>query len=235
MQRRILFITHELSYTGAPLVLMDMIRYFKKQEYEILVISMQDGELRKDLEEMGIALMIKGHFLADYQVFLKQMELFDLVVVNSLASFEAIQVLKFSQTPVVWWIHEGKALMENNRNMLPDMSKLPGNVHVFSVSDMVAKDIEQIYGYKTDTLSFGIQDCKTDRFVKNEQINLIHIGNFHPTKGQDVFIQALCILTTEERIRLRIKFVCRDDIFDTDIKEKVLQYVAQNDNTEINA
>ena len=45
MNGRILFITHQLSRTGAPIVLLDMIKLCKREGADIDVITMMDGEL----------------------------------------------------------------------------------------------------------------------------------------------------------------------------------------------
>lgn len=53
--KRILVITHQLSRTGAPVVLLDVIRICKDQKYYIDVITMLDGELREELLAMTIS------------------------------------------------------------------------------------------------------------------------------------------------------------------------------------
>ena len=46
MKQRLLFVTHQLSRTGAPIVLLDMIRLCINNGYEVEVITMLDGPLR---------------------------------------------------------------------------------------------------------------------------------------------------------------------------------------------
>ena len=52
MNGRILFITHQLSRTGAPIVLLDMIKLCKRERADIDVITMMDGELGEQLHNM---------------------------------------------------------------------------------------------------------------------------------------------------------------------------------------
>lgn len=50
-KKKILAITHQLSRTGAPIVLLDMLRLCKRQGYGVEVIAMLDGVLREELEQ----------------------------------------------------------------------------------------------------------------------------------------------------------------------------------------
>ena len=62
MNGRILFITHQLSRTGAPIVLLDMIKLCKRERADIDVITMMDGELGEQLHNMGIDYKISNFF-----------------------------------------------------------------------------------------------------------------------------------------------------------------------------
>lgn len=61
--KRILIISHQLSRTGAPIVLLDMIRIFWKHGYELEVIILLDGELREELEQMKIPVKVQERFM----------------------------------------------------------------------------------------------------------------------------------------------------------------------------
>ena len=67
--KKILVITHQLSRTGAPIVLLDMMRAYWRKGYQLEVIAMMDGELRKDIEEMGVPLKVQEHFLQQSEEF----------------------------------------------------------------------------------------------------------------------------------------------------------------------
>ena len=54
MNGRILFITHQLSRTGAPIVLLDMIKLCKRERADIDVITMMDGELGEQLHNLSL-------------------------------------------------------------------------------------------------------------------------------------------------------------------------------------
>ena len=94
--KRILVITHQLSRTGAPIVLLDMIRCYHRQGYVLEVITMLDGELKSELEELGIPVRVQEHFVAEAEEFLRYAGNFQMVVANTLITFEAVQLLKYT-------------------------------------------------------------------------------------------------------------------------------------------
>ena len=61
-KKKILFITHQLSLSGAPIVLMDMIRVVKEAGYQIEVISMVQGPLSETLDQFHIPWRIEKDF-----------------------------------------------------------------------------------------------------------------------------------------------------------------------------
>lgn len=67
MGDRILFVTHQLSRTGAPIVLLDMIGVCLKEGCNVEVISLLNGELKSEIEQMGINVTIKDDFVNDWE------------------------------------------------------------------------------------------------------------------------------------------------------------------------
>ena len=61
--KRVVLLTHELSLTGAPVIIMEMASLFIKEGYSVNVLSPSDGPLRKDFEQRGIKVsVLKGSF-----------------------------------------------------------------------------------------------------------------------------------------------------------------------------
>lgn len=204
---RILFITHQLSKTGAPIVLLDLIRYYKKQGHEILVMSMAEGELRDVLENMGIPVMIREHFLVDFECFLKQAEVFDFIIANTLITFEAIHVLKYSHVPVIWWLHEGRQYFEYFEKTLPDFHSLPAHIRIYAVSSYVQHAIKELYGYFAPLLPIGIRDVyRPQKNGGNKRLKFLVSGTYSKLKGQDLLAEALRKIPLEYRDSFQIEF-----------------------------
>ncbi len=90
MKKKILFITHQLTRTGAPNVLLDMIKCCRKQGAATVVISLSDGPVRTEWQAAGIELsVIPGLSLMGNQI-VEIMSRFDAIVVNTLVCCEVI-------------------------------------------------------------------------------------------------------------------------------------------------
>ena len=217
--KRILAITHQLSRTGAPVVLMDLIRICKDQGYHIDVITMLDGELREDLAAMRIAVKVQASFLQDAIGFLDYIEPYDIVIANTLVVYEAIHVLKFSQKPVLWWLHEGRQYFEYFKTVIPDFQTLPSNIYVFSVGHYVQQIVQEKYGYQTGILHFYVEDVPSveKRRVNDSTIRFLTAGIYSKVKGQDILAQAIRRLSSDHHERAEFIFCGSDEIYDDEV------------------
>lgn len=210
--RRMLVITHQLSRSGAPMVLLGFVKICKKLGYNVQVISMWDGELKKEFYDMDISVMILREFYKNREIFLSYVVSCDIVLANTLVTCEAIQILQYVKKPVIWWIHEGREYFEYLSSILPDFKKLPVNIRVVSVSHNVKDVIQDIYGYDTEVLHFGIEDIprKSRKISDTNKVKFLMVGQYSVIKAQDILVQA--ILGLSERYIERSEFIfCGDE------------------------
>ena len=207
-EKKILVITHQLSRTGAPIVLLDMIHVFWEHGYQIEVITMLDGELREELEKMEIPIKVQEHFLQQADEFFIYAGGFHFVVANTLVTFEALHLLKYMQIPVLWWLHEGRQYFEYFQKVLPDFRELPPNIHVFSVGHYVQQVIEELYGVTTEILHFGVEDEYADyhRSIGNK-VRFLTAGTYSKVKAQDILVEAIRRLPQEYLSRAEFFFL----------------------------
>lgn len=218
--KKILVITHQLSRTGAPIVLLDMIRVYHRCGYQLEVITMMDGELRKELEELDIPIMVQEHFIAQIEEFLQYAGKFDLVIANTLVTFEAVQLLKYTEIPVLWWLHEGKQYFEYFQNVLPDFRNLSANVHVFSVGHYVQRVIKELYGVHTEILHFGVEDnipTVVERQMEHGKVRFLTAGTYSKVKAQDILVGAIQRLPQDYLDRAEFYFCGNEQTYDKDI------------------
>lgn len=207
MAKTLLFITHELSRTGAPTVLMDMIRFCHRRGDSIVVITMQDGPLRADLEQMNIGILVQEHFLSDFEVFAKQMALFDLVIANTLMTFEIPYIARLCRVPVIWWLHENRQCFEYFSPVLPDFGQLPDNVHIFAVSSYVKDILAELYHFDAPLLSIGVQDvCGGPSHTVHDKLRFLVCGGYSYIKGQDLLDRAIRMLPPDYHKRYSLEF-----------------------------
>ncbi|MBO6215568.1 MAG: glycosyltransferase, partial [Lachnospiraceae bacterium] len=239
-QKNLLFITHQLSRTGAPIVFLDMIRIYREEGHRITVISLLDGPLRGEIEAMGIPVSIKDDFFADRVEFGPYAESFDAVFCNTLITYQVIHVLNGSLTPVIWWIHEGEQYFEYFKKVLPDFSKLSGNIRVLSVGHYVWEVIKRRYGVETGILHFGIKDSHGSRAGKvgavdpqsRGLVRFVISGTYSKVKGQDVLCKAIRDLPGELMDRCEFIFCGNEENVDDEVFSEVVSLVRDYDNVK---
>ena len=134
---KILSVSHNLNFEGAPMVQLAMNRYLNKQEgIELHVLSVFDGPLHATYENLGIKITIlqdswnkdlKGYlkFTEELQEYLHQEE-YDIVLANTLATFWAVEAAHGIKVPSVWNIHESVDIHHyfNEYNMHNDLKHI---------------------------------------------------------------------------------------------------------------
>lgn len=108
--------THSLTLGGGQLYLQELlVRVVRSGAAEVLLISPEDGPLRKQLEAEGIAVHITAGYavtpgkyeggLAELAFLIREWRA-DLVVINTLGVFPPADVAHRLGLPVIWAIHE---------------------------------------------------------------------------------------------------------------------------------
>ena len=207
-KKKILFITHQLSLSGAPIVLMDMIRVVKEAGYQIEVISMVQGPLSETLDQFHIPWRIEKDFLGNWKSIYREVLEFDAVVVNTLVAYKAILILNRTNIPTLWWLHESKGYFDDYEKMkeiVPDISTLNSNVRVYPVSPRVQQELLDRFGLQSDILPFALPDFEVGKENKSKNsVDFITLGEYSHRKGLDVLCQAIGML--DEKVRKQCRF-----------------------------
>jgi len=220
-QKKILVYTHELSLTGAPIVLTHAVRILKEEGYQILVVCPEDGVLKRHFLRDGIPVVILGDVEKQTE-WLDYARDFDLIFVNTVVPFRQIERLREFPVPVLWWLHDARSGYEDYlRHVLPET--LGSNIHTFSVS-RYADDVVKTYRpkYKTDLLLYGLKDEAPQLEQKLVPIEgaedrkvFVSVGTVIHRKGQDILAQAVRLLP--EEVRKQCLFLVIGKCIDTEI------------------
>jgi glycosyltransferase involved in cell wall biosynthesis len=116
---RVLVVTHQLNLGGAQLYLMDVLKELLRQEaVEPTVVAFMDGELRLELEELGVPVHISSLIpLDDLSTHVGRVEElahwakerdFEVAFINTITGFSTPggEVAELLGIPAVWAIHE---------------------------------------------------------------------------------------------------------------------------------
>ena len=229
--RKILMITHQLSRTGAPIALLNVARLLREEGNEIDLISLDHGPLKEEFEAIGISVSVENEMLQKWETYLPIFESYDLVFCNTIVTYEAVHILNHSNVPAVWWIHEPKEYFDMISEVLPDISNLKSNIHLWSVSPANQAYLKSTYGADSTIFSLFVNEFETkseEKSITNSKVKYLCVGAYSYTKGQDLLLQAVASL--EEKIRNEIEVYFCGDEDTSDFKYVNLVKDAEKDN-----
>ncbi|HYJ07068.1 MAG TPA: glycosyltransferase [Chthoniobacterales bacterium] len=197
----LLFISHDLSLSGAPMMLFHAAAWCKRHGMFIVVMAPKDGPLREKFEAEGIPLIIDPLVEMEHESFAAFARHFDCVLANTIRSGAVVRALKKEDVPVVWWLHEPGSVGEH---YLREESKLRA---AMPLADLLLAPSEQTAGvYRTHTdspvkcLRNAIPDVRVEGApakTGSRPLRFLLLASVEPRKGQDIFVKALAQLPQE--------------------------------------
>lgn len=208
---RILILTHELSRTGAPIVLLEACAHtLIPAGYELFAVSPTDGVMKEDFLRAGIPVMIMPSLTDESSAAIMPLVLqFDLAVINTIVLWAAVRVLDGMGFPVLWWVHDADCGYCWVERCMPD--RLSETTRVYGVGEYASQTLRR---HKPEypeirNLIYGIQDVgrpsDARRARGDRKTVFVCSGSLEPRKGQDILCQAVELLPDD--IRKRCLFV----------------------------
>lgn len=211
-KKKLLVITHELSWTGAPLVLAEAcIAVLKPAGYEILVLSQKAGPVSAKYLDNGIPVMTLPDVASENCSLLNTLvQPYDAVIVNTIVPFAAIQLLNTLNKPILWWIHECELIYQWVGHFLPQ--KLGSHIYVCCVGQYALDILKRNRpDYSAQLLIYGLQDTNPAKKMKQRpdgrRLRFATIGSIGRIKGQDILVQAIDLLRDHIRSKCEFLFV----------------------------
>lgn len=103
--KRILLLSHDLTFGGPALALYHAAIVLKKAGYEVVYASMLDGELRSKLAENFIPLIVDQRLQICTMREVPWTGGFDLLMCNTI-NFNVFLSDRDKSVPVIWWLHD---------------------------------------------------------------------------------------------------------------------------------
>ncbi len=204
--KRALLISHELSYTGAPIALMNMAKVMKKMGISVLYAGMSDGPLRKELEINHIDyvpnwIFVEGDIQKEY---IRQ---FDLVIMCTFGLKGLLESYKDLKTPVIWWIHEADCGYQEAEVL--DCGK---NVSVFCGGEYARRAfLAHCKEKNAQVLQYCIpeEDLLADesQMSVRERVTFGMIGAISNRKAQDTLLKVILKLPLEYQEKIEILII----------------------------
>ena len=205
-KNKVLLISHDFSLTGAPEALKNLALTLRAKGFVPIVASPADGPQKEILSKLNIKTFVNPSIYRDNYV-VENINKFAFVVVNTIVGAPLIKRLKGLNVPVVWWVHEAKAVYSDVQLQYMPL-ELQNNIYVYCVGDY-AKNILTEYRprYECKQMMYYVPDFSEESilakdvkfaFPSGKKIFAI-IGSKEDRKGQDVLVEAIKLL--DEKVR----------------------------------
>ena len=236
-ENKILFVIHEQSLTGAPMVAYNYAILMKEKGWQPVILSPYDGALREKKKKNGIPVIVMPELMESCYISGIR-SLFSMIVVTTAVCGSVIKRLNKTDSNVIWWIHESETVYVYNTEKL--MKEMPitvsENIHVYCGGNYAQRVLAKRYPrYKTDILLYYAKDirdinlrndkernslCST-KAKRNEKKRYACVAAIETRKGQDLLLMAIEMLPDEIRTNSRFFFIGQS--YDEKLQQKIIQ------------
>ena len=222
--KKILLLSHELSYTGAPNSLLRIAKVLIKNNFYVEVWSLLDGNFKEEFNKNNIKVLIPNIESNDIY---KKISKFDLAIVNTILSHKFIYILG-NKINFIWYIREA-ANIESFCIRYPERIDLLKSVkNIYCVSEY-AKSFIEPYNKNVKVVHNCVEDYYNNISNKvNEKINFIMVGTIEFRKGFDILFDAFDELDKQYKDKCLIHIVGRCFPSFKDYYEKILDRIKNN-------
>lgn len=215
--RNILFVNHEFSLTGAPLLAFSVARLLRKSGLFVAAMSPSRGPVVSLFARENIPVIIEPTLLGSMPVHILAahfMQSFDAVIVNTVVHWRLVRALKTWNVPVIWFVQESVPMI---REMWT--ADAPEIEETFSFADDII-----IYGKLTGqgyylnningnfhVLPFGAEPLRppVTAGLRSGNFTILHVGTLDTRKRQDLLIKAVLDLPKQYSQCIDVKFIGR--------------------------
>lgn len=216
----VILLSHLCNYTGAAIALLNLARVIVEEGYNCTLLTVFDGNLRKEYEKIGIRvieeknLSSKNQYLLDF--LLKQ----KLVIANTIYLREIVESIQQLRLPIIWWLHESMDFagcrFENYRLDHRE------NLRVFGVGPLACKMFrEKLQDSDISSMLYMVnREMQIDKKFSHDKMVFAIIGGISFEKGHDIFLNAIYDMPFE--LREKCEFLIIGKTIDRDIHEHIV-------------
>ncbi|MEY2490714.1 MAG: hypothetical protein QOC70_2656, partial [Verrucomicrobiota bacterium] len=221
---RLLFVSNELSLSGAPMMLFHATTWCQRNDISVQVIAPKDGPLGEKLKAEGIPVIVDPLLETGHESFARFARNFDCIIANTIHTEGVVRALKGEKVPIVWWVHEPGSVAEH---YLREDAKLRAAVPLADLLLAPSESTATVYRRYTDQpvkcLRNAIPDPGPgggkDNAAGKRPLRFLLLGSVEPRKGQDIFVEALASLAPE--LQRAAQFQIAGRVLDPDFWPKV--------------
>jgi O-antigen biosynthesis protein len=208
--RSLLLISHDLSLSGAPIIMSHLARWCRKHGTFVVVMSPEDGPLREAFVQADIPVIIdsllatgyetftkfgRGLSVKSHKSFTKFARGFDCIIGSTIFAAPLIRDASTEGIPHIWWIHEALA----GDQYLRKYSVLPvvlGLAEQIITPDKCSRHVYQPFARRPiRVIPYGIPDIAQGQASHREgptgPLRFLLLGTIEHRKGQLTLVEAV--------------------------------------------
>ncbi len=209
--KTILVLLHELSPSGAPILLLNQLKNFNDNT-SFIFLSAMDGELRLQFESIGKVYVLKNNalnrskgnnrllkllceiYIKGIVYYLKKKYKPNKILSNTITISHLVYFFRNSQIPILTYVHEGPQLLIEAKNNGDIQRTLEYSSEILAISNLVknqllefdcTKPICYVPGGVKVSEIYIHEDCNRD------QHRVLIVGRMQFYKGSDLLIHFL--------------------------------------------
>nr|WP_316620508.1 glycosyltransferase family 4 protein [uncultured Ruminococcus sp.] len=206
--RLIFCISHAMSRSGAPQVLLETARMLKENGYEVCIVSARQGAMTGEISDIDV---FSCRFLE--KTFMKLIVKADpyACIINTVIMYKWAKYLGDRNVGSVWWIHEAETYISQHYRSVPEA--FSDCVKIFCVSEWSLRALNRyLPSLKAGVLYYGIDaDERADAGVipsaADGKLKMTVIGTISERKNQIAVVEAFNQLSDEIKEHCTLKFV----------------------------
>jgi GT2 family glycosyltransferase/glycosyltransferase involved in cell wall biosynthesis len=228
----ILLVAHELTLSGAPILLYDLARMLVGEGHYVVVTARKGGALLKAYQRLGVPVIIDDLLLEQHPLFLRFARNFDLMICDTVVTWPVVAQLQHLM-PTLWWLQESASIQEHYASNKAFVKTLQTAKHVVSVSDYALGFIKPLRALETGKMYNSCDDVLrrvklaesegllSHKVAGNGKLVFSIVGSVEPRKGQDILLEALKQLDPETLEQMEVQIIGR--VLIPAFKEKLVQ------------
>lgn len=208
-QKKILFVTPELIYTGAPRSLLRMCKVALALGYLPIVWSAKPGPFISEYEQNNIKVEIIPEKDLGKRHIINLIKSFDMAVCNTIVTDRYARMCSF-YIPTVWYIREATNIPDFTRNDPLREYTLTHSRNLYCVSDYAAHAIKKFTKHKVSVVHNSVEDetnMATSYIAGSaEKVRFVQFGTMEYRKGYDVLLAAYLAMPAKYQDKAELFF-----------------------------
>lgn len=210
LRRRILFVSPEMVYVGAPRSLLRMCKVARSLGYEPIVWSAKAGPFISEFDAIGLRVqVVPPDEVTPERVKALIAAGLELAVCNTVVTDTYVERLE-KLVPLVWYVREASNLPDFTRTSPGRLRTLRRSAAVCCVSDYAAAALGQYTDHPVEVVPNSAEDVSGFALPYEPRRGGVHrfiqLGLIEQRKGYDLFVAAYKALPQEYRERSELHF-----------------------------